>query len=56
MIKKSCLVELVSALVLAVALKNVGSFYFANISDSFSVMTGVSPTCVDLSIDFVILD
>ncbi|KAF5317754.1 hypothetical protein D9619_012568 [Psilocybe cf. subviscida] len=37
----SCLVELASSLVLAVALKNIGSLDIANVSDSFSVMTGI---------------
>lgn len=36
------MVELVSALVLAVALKNVGSFNIASLTISFYYMTGVS--------------
>ncbi|KAF5324262.1 hypothetical protein D9619_011239 [Psilocybe cf. subviscida] len=37
----SCLVEFVSALVLAVALKNVGTFDIADISERFYFITGV---------------
>lgn len=39
---QSCVVELASSIVLAVALKNVGSFDLAEDAPSFTVMTGVS--------------